>query len=422
MTLSRFAPPRALGAALLAAAVLRIGLAVRVYPSRWNIDPDYYDKLAVGLVTKGELTSDVHGRHSAFREPGWPILLAADYALFGRGIAGIMILQLALALGGIVLLWDLGRRFLSPRAGLAAAWLAAGHPALTYYTVYPLRELGYLFFVLASVGLLLRAERSRTVLSFAAAGAVNAWTALVSTTFLPFAAAAPAALKLLRPKVPLKGLAAFYLVLAAVYGVWPLRNYVYWKSFIPGTLYAAENVYKTILVPHEARSTPVERSLLDNDPVYKRWMELAPVDPGEADRLLKAEIRRRLAQDPLLIVRNAPFNAWKLWRPVPYVSQVRPWGYEPDRGLIWWASLLSDGWLIPLGWAAGLALAFGLRGAWRSDRALLVTLGWLWIGLLTTAHAFSFANTRHRLPAMGFIILFAGSFAARAYERLREAS
>ena len=133
-------------------------------------------------------------------------------------------------------------------------------------------------------------------------------------------------------------------------------------------------------------------------------------DPGRANRLLTTAVRARLREDPLALLRHAPFHAWKLWRPIPYFRQ----GYTVDYGAVFWIGLLSDGWLIPLGLAGALWLF--LRRASLPDPAL-PALGLLWILTLTAAHAMSFAMTRHRLPVMGYILLSASALLVEGWQR-----
>ena len=88
----------------------------------------------------------------------------------------------------------------------------------------------------------------------------------------------------------------------------------------------------------------------------------------------------------------------KLWRPYPYNRD-----YQHSYALIVLASLLSDGWLIPL----------GFWGLWRYRRAGPETRYFaLLIVSATAVYALLAAIVRYRLPLMTPLIMCSGAMLA----------
>lgn len=92
--------------------------------------------------------------------------------------------------------------------------------------------------------------------------------------------------------------------------------------------------------------------------------------------------------------------AFRLWR--SFVKLRRPVPYRRDYGLnfgmIRWASILSDGWIIPLG-AVGLVLAWGAV----PETAVAVIV----LSMVSLVYAVFWAAVRYRLPLMSFLFVYA---------------
>ena len=121
-------------AALLAGLLLRIWMFRRFFAT--NGDTAVYGDIARNLLEHGRYALTV-GSEQAFptliRLPGYPLLLAAIFKLFGVGNYGAVVcLQIALELAGCLLLADCARRIAPTRYALEAAqgalWLARSLP------------------------------------------------------------------------------------------------------------------------------------------------------------------------------------------------------------------------------------------------------------------------------------------------------
>jgi 4-amino-4-deoxy-L-arabinose transferase-like glycosyltransferase len=81
------------------------------------------------------------GEPSAYTQPFYGFFLVPLYAIFGRHWLVVGLAQTAVALGVALLVYEIGRRILSPRAGLIAAVIATLNPYLVWHDVHVNREI-----------------------------------------------------------------------------------------------------------------------------------------------------------------------------------------------------------------------------------------------------------------------------------------
>src|SRR5207302_6631986 len=77
---------------------------------------------------------------SAFRPPLYPVVLGGAYRVFGSSVVVGRVLNLAIGVGVVVLVFCVARRIATPRAGVAAALIAAVYPPLLANDVALLTE------------------------------------------------------------------------------------------------------------------------------------------------------------------------------------------------------------------------------------------------------------------------------------------
>ena len=143
------------GLALLAGVALRlwfVGHAPRV-----SDDGLMYGDLAGNWLRHGVygLTRGLAIRPTLIRLPGYPMFLAACFAVFGVGsFRAVMLVHVAIDLAACGLIAATAGRLFGQRAGLAALWLAALCPFTANYTATALTETWSIFCVaLAFYGL-----------------------------------------------------------------------------------------------------------------------------------------------------------------------------------------------------------------------------------------------------------------------------
>ncbi|MFA5141031.1 MAG: glycosyltransferase family 39 protein [Elusimicrobiota bacterium] len=394
-----------------AGLALRLGYGWRLPPSApagGLYDPDYYVRLARSVADSWSL-EEAPGKPSSMREPGFSVLLGLAMKALGKGRATVVLVNSALSLGAMILIFALGRRLFGETTALIALGIAAFYPAFIYHCAQPMRETALTFAGPASVWVLLEARARGSAAWFAGAGAVNALAALVHTVFLPFGLIlAPAALFLLRREKTreTRRLALAYLcVFACVYASWPLRNYAVFGRLIFGsTASGGSTFYAYLVVPQELGGLPEQGRILAEDPVVRAWTGTDPVD---REKYFFKEGVKRVARFPLSYLKLV---AWRffvdIWRIIP---RDRP--AEHPRRLLVWVSLLSDGWILPLA-LVGLLLA----------RLTPPEMLWPYLLLFSVNGVYALFLTliRYRLTAMPWAILLAAYAIARGWERVRE--
>jgi 4-amino-4-deoxy-L-arabinose transferase-like glycosyltransferase len=83
----------------------------------------------------------IPGEPSAYTQPLYGWFLISVYWIFGRSWLSIGLAQIALAVVAALLVYEIGRRVLGPRAGLAAAAIATLNPYLAWHDVHVNREI-----------------------------------------------------------------------------------------------------------------------------------------------------------------------------------------------------------------------------------------------------------------------------------------
>jgi hypothetical protein len=130
------------------------GLGLRLYFVRMHAHIEG-DSLIYGDIARNMLTHHIYGMtegraiHSTLiRLPGYPLLMAACFALFGAGNYGsVLYLQLAMDVTTCWLVGALAGRLMGRRAGLWAVWLAALCPFTANYVAAGLTETASVFSV-----------------------------------------------------------------------------------------------------------------------------------------------------------------------------------------------------------------------------------------------------------------------------------
>ncbi len=392
----RFPP----AAALLLGLGLRLGYGLANAPAVLP-SPDNYVDLAASVAETGTLALD--GKASAWREPGYPVLLGGAFKLFGKSYGTALLLNTLLSTASLSLLWLVGRRLFGEPVGLLALWISAAYPPFIFYAAQPLRESCLLFAGTLAVWALCAARASGRPAAFAAAGLANAGLVLTHGVFLPFSLIlVPISFIWFMRRSAFRPSAAYLAAFLVLYAVWPTRNYLAFGRFIPGSsLNLSTIMYANMIVPQELGGTDAEREIVARDPVF---LEAGRLPKEERDAFFGKAVREKVLREPLRFARLVAWRFfWDEWRLVP-----RPRPYAHSYGLLWWTSLLSDGWIVPLG-LLGLLLAFG-----RPPEVLWL---YLLIGSVDAVYSMVLTMLRYRVPLMPWLILFAALSLRRGWEK-----
>jgi hypothetical protein len=235
------------------------GLALRLY-FVIEAPPMTNDTVMYGDIAKNLLEHHVYGftvagaapRPTLIRVPGYPLFLAACFALFGVGnYKAVLFVQMAADLLSCAMMADLARRIFGARAGLAALWLAMLCPFTANYVGAALTETLTLFCISAAFYAMAR---------WRAAGlGFGPWLWVV--------AAALACAVLIRPE---QGLLAAAVIPAMLWMVWSPERQI--KATVPVLLAAL--CVGLPLVPWTIRN---ERAFHVFQPLAPRYAN----DPGE---------------------------------------------------------------------------------------------------------------------------------------------
>jgi hypothetical protein len=392
-----------------ALAALALGLALRFAYSwhafRANYLPtssDGYETIALSLLDRGEYALEP-GRPTAMREPSFPLYIAGVYAVFGRRPEVVILIDGLLSVATGLLLWLSGRRLFGEVPALVALWTFMLLPTSVYYSAYFFRETWLCFWF----GLLLwacldwRAEVGDPAGARGAlvGGVAAAVFGLGNSAVLPACALAGAGLWLAAPpRARTRRAALYFAPLILAFGAWTARNWVVTGRFVAGSTHGGEEFLQALIVPPEDLGTARQTEIVAATPVFAATQALPEAERN--DVLMRASLAW-IAAHPGLYVRRVGAGVIKFWRPWPY-----PRAYQHSYALLVAASLLSDGWIIPLGFL-GLWL---FRARWREAPAFpAAVLG------LTAVYGAVHAVIRYRQPLMGGMALLACAAAARLF-------
>jgi 4-amino-4-deoxy-L-arabinose transferase-like glycosyltransferase len=382
------------------AALILGGLVLRAFycwkfpqwgPGGTIPDLNWYETIAESLLHRGVM-ADPNGTLTAAREPGFPMLLAALYHITGPSYRAAQVLNCVFGALTIWLVFLLGQTVFGRRTAWLAAGIAAFYPQFLYYTATLERETFQTFLTALTVLLILRAARSPSWRSWVLAGAVSSLVALTNSALLPAGLMLAPAIWLLgrRGGKDFTRWAVLYLaVFLAVYAPWPMRNERVFNRFILGIDQGGAHLYIGIIVPNEAAGTPEEEKYVVNDPVVK---EAIKHPMSEQDRVFYRGAADFIRAHPLRYAGIAFRSLAKLWRLYPY-----PRAYAYHYQLIKWVGLLSDGWIIPLGF-----LGMFLAGRRFPEAEVFLSV----IFSVSLTYMLFWSIVRYRLPMMPFVIVY----------------
>ncbi|MFI5360584.1 MAG: ArnT family glycosyltransferase [Elusimicrobiota bacterium] len=371
-------------------------------PGRTIPDLDMYETIAESLLRHGTIL-DPAGHLTAAREPGYPLLLAGLYWLTGPSYPASQALNCVFGALTVLLIFLLGRSVFGRRTGWLAAGIAAFYPQFIYYTSSALRETAQTFLMALSAWLILRAARAPALRTWAAAGVSSACFALGASALLPVGAALGAAIWLQGRRLGRdhrRGAAVYLGIFFFLYGLWPLRNELVFGRFIPGISGGGAHMYFGIIVPNDAAGTPAEGKILEADPVN---LEAVKAPELERDGIFYRGAARFVREHPRQYVRAILGSLYKLWRLVPYARN-----YDFNYRLIKWVGLLSDGWIIPLGF-----LGMFLAGRRFPEADVFLTV----LFSISLTYTFFWAIIRYRLPMMPFVIIYCSYALSRLIDK-----
>jgi 4-amino-4-deoxy-L-arabinose transferase-like glycosyltransferase len=365
--------------------------------------PDWadYDALARALVAHQPYET---GGNIATRMPGYPLLVAAIYAICGTDAQRAVAVVQAFLGGGVVLITYLMGRRVSPSVGLVAAALVAVDPLSVGFSAALLTETPFTLCFMAALWVCVRnMEETRfgrtTVLRWAVLGVL--WGAAV------------------------------YLRASALWAIAPLAGWTAWRNgrmplgWRVGLPFAAIAVVLVMLMPWLMRnyrhfhSGPLRLTTLEGISFYESVYPEADGGPRQDKIALPADMQRMdeaqrndewsrrgwhsVREDPLRIAKLAVIKMGRTWSPWLNAAEFR-------AGAVQWG----------LGVWYGLLFLAGLAGIFRGGGSGHVGLWGVWlipIAYFTAVHAIFLGSVRYRVPLMPLVCLLAAAGINSAIKR-----
>jgi 4-amino-4-deoxy-L-arabinose transferase-like glycosyltransferase len=147
------------------ALLARLVFVAATPPSVMWLDAREFEAIARSLLEHGS-----YGLQTA-RPPGYPTFIAAVYAVFGKQLLTLRIVEALLSTLATILIGLIGARAFGRTAGLISAAFAALHPVLAFLPSTQFSENLLVFMIVLALGAALEAQRRDGLWRWAVAGA-----------------------------------------------------------------------------------------------------------------------------------------------------------------------------------------------------------------------------------------------------------
>ena len=399
------------------AAVAALPRLAALLVERGDVTAEYVDKgdvFAQTLVASGTygFIADIP---SGYTQPLYGWFLAPVYWIAGRSWVSVGVAHVVVAILTALLVYELGRRLVSRRAGLAAAVLTTVHPYLVWHDVHMNREILDQALAAGLVLTTLVAADRGTIAWGAFAGAV-AGVAILGNVRLVLVPLLLAAFVAVRSSV----LPAVAVVVASavVVAPWVVRNELsvgclalttdsraLWKANNENTLETLRGGGWIDDVPRIPGTPPTPQEAWG---VYEATGRVVPVDECEQMRFYREEALEFMREQPGEKAKLAALAAKMYWQ--PRVTKT-----EGRAGSGSWLDTARD-WVEPAYVVALLVLAaLGLR---RVPRRYIVLAGAL-LAYSTLAAMLFAGETRYRVPWDFLLAVTAGAAIVALLDRRR---
>ena len=384
---------------LLCGLILRMCAVMWFNPPAFSDDKDY--KEIARNITEGRGYT-LEGKPTAYRTPGYPIVIACTYKLFGYTNYPIRILQVFLDLGSCFLLFLIGRKFFSERVALLASGIFAFFPAQILYTCEFMTETSFTFILLLIVWLVLSNNSLHGIQRNVVIGLLIGIAILIRSTALLL----PFIIMLSRWKFGLSlrknliGLAVISVTAVVILSPWLVRNYSTFHR-----ISITSNTGVNFWIGNHAGASGSYSFPKDNNPLeeikdnyecsdlgMKLGKEFITAHPGEYLILLAKKFAHFFSADYWLMTTIQYFpNAKEYPNAASLFSKINPW--------LFWSIQLPFVLIL-------LAGTFGLVCRGTSEQNITFIL-WTTILYWLVVHLIFYAGARYRFPIVPFIILAA---------------
>jgi 4-amino-4-deoxy-L-arabinose transferase-like glycosyltransferase len=362
----------------------------------------------------------IPGHPSAYTQPLYGWFLVPLYWIFGRHWEVVGAAHVCVAVGTTLIVWQIGRRWLSPTIGLLAGLAVAVHPYLVWHDIHMNREILDHFLAAATVYLTLHAAERFAWRRALPLGAVLGLGILgnVRLEAIPILLAAYLLWRAGISRRTLLATAALFAGAATLVLPWVVRNKADVGCWAVTTdaraLWKAnnENTYATLRhggwidhVPQPRSFPPTPQDVFDH---WRQTGVLLPYDECAQMTLFQHKVVSFWLHHPGEKAKLVPLDAQWLWQPSVVETRGRPG---------------AGSWLDTVRGTAEPAYMFvlyllGAGGLFLVPRFLRV-LTILLLGYQTLVAILFVGETRYRVPWDFLIALLAGAAIVELFRRVR---
>lgn len=354
-------------------------------------------------MAEGRGFSTASGAATAYRPPGYPLLLLPVHLISGGSVPAMRMIGVISLAGAIWMVFLLGRRAHSDAVGALAAVLMAGYPLLAYTATALYPQIPALFLLLLFLHLALQAISPQHLppgrrLGYAAVGGLaGGLLTLTVPTFGPFVLAILGWLAWSHRRAEsrrriLRAFAISLFAIALLPAAWCVRNAVQLHAFVP----VSTNNGVNLLLGNSEKVTATSGPGGDIS-AYRQRADQLHLDEVELDRFYRDEAVNWITGHP---ARAAGLYVEKVVQNFSFRNELATTG-QSSTG----KDLVSALTFYPL---LGLALLRVLTLRTRPLRPVEKAALWVMIGQVLLLAVF-FTRLRLRMPLDGLTILIAAS-------------
>ena len=367
----RLPPPWLVAAAIALAARLTVIVVSQLTdPYALRGDALLYDLLARALLDGRGLERD--GAPTAVVGPGYPVFVAAVYALTGGSVLGVGLAQAVVGAAGAALAALLAARIAGATAAYLAGLIVALYPHFLVWTQQVLTETVFLAASLGALVSLVEAARRRDPRWALVAGLALGAAALTrseAAAFVPVAAVLLWATA--RDRRGAVVAAAFAVASVAVLVPWVARN-----VSVVGVAALSTGAGSVLWLGHSPNAAANHRDgYVFGDPLPTPVTQ--PISEGESYRTYLAAVGAFLREEPLSPLASLPAKAWNMVRPTFGGARLVTW---MTLGAAWIALVILSA-----------------VGAWRGGLRREAAFIWAFALTLTAVHLGTIAEIRYRM-------------------------
>jgi 4-amino-4-deoxy-L-arabinose transferase-like glycosyltransferase len=362
----------------------------------------------------------IPGLPTAYTQPLYSFFLIPLYWVFDRSWAVVGGAQILVAIATTLVVYEIGRRWLSPVAGALGALLSTLHPYAVWHDVHVNREILDGLLAVAITYLVLALSDRRSVALAAALGAALGIAILgnVRLAALPLVLLVFLLVQWRLDRRAAASAAVVLAVCAAVVAPWIVRNHeavgcfalttdsrALWEANNPRTLETLRDGLWIDNVPLPPSFPP---SAQDAGREYRRHGQVVRVDECRQMRFYRGEVLDFWREHPGEKVKLAGQATLMFWSPAVTPRDVR--GESPG-----WLNRLRESaepvYMLPL-------FALAVAGLWRVSRRVavlsVVLLAYQWVMAMVFV-----GTTRYRVPWDFVVALLAAAAVVDLVRRVR---